>query len=165
MKWIQEEYSLLYSINHTQCKNTRQYPRKHWECVTHFFLLFIVLISATLAISPMNPPCMYVDTVGKCLWEMAQCDNATAVWLTFMSCGCANTDHSTVWAKACGCQSARALWCHQWNCQSTPSPAVRRTCWLLKIQGRSGQSNSTQRSARLVARETMCSSIYAVCPI
>lgn len=64
-----------------------------------------------------------------------------------MSYDCANTDHSTVWAKGCGCQSARASWCHRWNCQSTPSPAARRTCQLPKIRGRSGQSDSAQSSA------------------
>lgn len=64
------------------------------------------------------------------------------LWLIFMSCYCADTDHSTVWARGCGCQSARALWCLRWSCQSTPSPAVRQTCWLQKIQGRSGQSGS-----------------------
>ena len=87
---------------------------------------------------------MYIQYVLMCV--RAKHYNPRVVWLTFMTCDCSNKDHSTVWAKGCGCPSARALWCHQWNCQSTPSPAARRTCWLLKIQGRSGQSEPFQSS-------------------
>lgn len=88
----------------------------------------------------------YPYMLGVLICVIAKCYNARVVWLTFMSCDCSNKDHSTVWAKGCGCQSARASWCHQWNCQSTPSPAARQTCWLLKIQGRSGQSDPFQSS-------------------
>ena len=88
-------------------------------------------------------------TICACMYS-TKCDDVTVIRLIFMSCTCVNTDHSTVWAKGCGCQSARASWCHQWNCPSTPSPAVRQTCWLLKIQGRSGQSDSAQMSPLLL---------------
>lgn len=108
--------------------------------VPSIFWLFKANMSVLIpAISLHIVPCM--------LLVLIKFDNVTVVWLTFMSCGCANTDHSTVWAKGCGCQSVRASWCHQWNCQSIPSPAVRQTCWLQKIQGRSGQSDSEHHTS------------------
>lgn len=45
----------------------------------------------------------------------------------------------TVWVKAFGCQSARASWFLQWSCPSTPSPAVRQTCWWQKTLEKCGE--------------------------
>lgn len=63
-------------------------------------------------------------------------DSQNAVWLPVLL-PCAGP--LTVWAKAFGCPSARALWCHQSSCQSTLSPAARPTYSSPKTPGTSGK--------------------------
>lgn len=104
-----------------------------------FHCFIVVLIESFVCFSICKYCCVCTQCVLLC---KTNCGYVMVMQLAFMSCDHANTDHSTVWAKGCGCLSAKALLCHRWNCQSTPLPAVRQTCWLRKIQGRSGQSDS-----------------------
>ena len=107
--------------------------------------------------------CLCFHTLYKMCWcVITRCVIATVMWLIFMSRVRANTDRSTVWARACGCQSARASWCHRWSCPSTPSPAARQTCWLPRIRGRSGQCDSAQSSTLLSERETVHRGFFPV---